>query len=296
MNTSWIRQRSTLVACLCSSVFWSSPRVARAEEPAAPEKERPSVGLSVFHAFSPTGFVKVREFQFEGDRLGLRENLGLRSVNALEADGRMPLGPRGALRILFQATLFGGDATLPRDEWFNGTLYQGGGHVDIGSTQYYRGLVLYQHRFVGTADPATGRVLGEAGLVLDALDFHIDGPLSPKTVKTEKRENFAKQLLPLPILGVTASQPLLRDVRAYGEFRVAFVRALPSFYKEGGTMHFTQTDLDAILGVAYRFDPVEAHLAYRQSFFYQETYSHEDTNQFRLLAQGFELGVAWSPR
>ncbi|WP_242927048.1 hypothetical protein [Pontibacter vulgaris] len=239
------------------------------------------------------GYTKVREYEYEGDKLQLRRDLGVDNLQkiGLEIEYKLP-GQRNALRFKFDNHTTSGNATLKKDVWYNGTLLQGGTQASINKNKYTRAAAFYEHT-VGTGkSPIDVTLLG--GLVLDYVKFHIDAPVSgdqPQNVRIEPYESFYRQAVPFPNIGARVKYTINPRLSLQAETFGTYIPKFKSWYTEGGNMYLKQEGLDAELGLYYQFHKLQLKGAYnfRHLYIFQE--SGEDTNELLLNVGGISAGL-----
>lgn len=264
---------AALLLCLLLLLF-GVPRALRAQ--GGPSSLRLSYGRTA----SASGHVQVREWDIAGDRLTL-DDLGLSRWEAFDLEWTRRTGPGRAWRFGLTTHRFTGETVFPTDVNFNGGTYAAGGTARIDRTELYQLRMLYQR---GTS------VYGLLGLVVDLLDFHIDAPLSADSRSTEKRENFARQWVPLPVVGfgLNADQGGF-----YLDVFGTRVNHLGTWYNEGGRVYLTQTHVEAAVGLRGGGDTFRPHAALRYRLLKILSESDEDTNAFEIKGLMPEVGLEW---
>jgi len=229
----------------------------------------------------PRGYVKVGENQINGTKLQLHDNLGIDMTGALEVGAAFHFTPRDGIRGTFLYYFLDGGATVPQSILYNGETF-GPGHVDT-NTDFYRVSLDYERELLRRS----GLVLtGSAGLTFVYLlvTLHGQGNGSP--------EDFFRQELPVPVLGLRADFPLSDRIGARAFIASGGLPPVNSLRKEGGTVYLSQAHADAGVSIIYRITrAVEAEAGYRLTYFFQHESSHEDDNTFQLIDNAFRLGL-----
>jgi hypothetical protein len=229
----------------------------------------------------PRGYVRVGENETPGTKLRLHENLGIDMSGALEGGAAFHFTPRDAIRGTFLYYFLDGGANVPQSIAYNGEMF-GPGHVET-NTDFYRVSLDYERELLNRAELV---LTGSAGLTYVYLDVTLggQGKRSP--------ENFFRQELPVPILGLRADFPLGDRVGTRAFVAGGGLPPVNSLRQEGGTIYLSQAHADAGVSVTYRITrALEAEAGYRFTYFFQHEKSHEDDNTFQLIDNGFRLGL-----
>lgn len=259
---------------------------AQTLDPAGP---RWSLDLRYVRALEADGVVDVREFETGGTRLKLRDDLGLSRWDTLGLELVRRFQEGGRLRFGSFSTFVSGSARLDHETYFNGAHYPSGEPVSIGSTSHNRIWAFYEQPLRSAAEPQAWFLL--AGVVVDFLDFHIQGNLAPDTARREKRENFGRQVLPYPVLGLVQEGRWTDSLYSYGELYGTYLNGVDTPYTEGGRIRWDQTTLEGAVGVRAAPLPLQPSLGYRYRRFYERTRSEEDDNVFSFHSSSLELGL-----
>ena len=229
----------------------------------------------------PRGYVKVGENEVHGTHLRLHQDLGIDVSGALEAGLSFHVTPRDAIRASYLYYFLDGGAGFSQPIAFNGETF-GPGHVDT-NTDFFRVSLDYERQLL-KRDEVT--LTGTVGLTYVYLDVTLTGQ------GRRSPEDFYRQELPVPILGLRADFPLgdRFGVRAF--VAGGGIPPVDSLRKEGGTIYLSQAHADAGVSVTYRITRVlDAEAGYRLTYFFQHEKSHEDNNTFQLIDNGFQVGL-----
>jgi hypothetical protein len=107
-------------------------------------------------------------------------------------------------------------------------------------------------------------------------------------------EDFYRQELPVPILGLRWTYPLSNRWFLRTSLSGGGLPRVDSGRTEGGTVFLQQAHADLGLAVVYRItDLVHVEAGYHLTYFFQKESSHEDKNLFELIDNGLavRLGV-----
>lgn len=239
----------------------------------------------------PRGYVKVRENEIQGTRLELHRDLGIDVSEVVAAGAAYHLDSRSAVRASFETVFLYGSATLPRDVFFNGATLAGGTTVR-SRPEFFRMNIDYERDLVALA---RGGVLGaSAGLTYVLLTYKVHGTLAATTRDRETKEDFVTQELPVPLLGLSARQPLGPRLRFVGAVRGGLLPRVDSLRSEGGDVKLTQSHCDVDLGVEYALGPLLSLAGgYHYTYFFQHEVSREDGNEFLLSDNSFRLALGY---
>jgi hypothetical protein len=229
----------------------------------------------------PRGYVKVGENQISATKLQFHDNLGIDMTGALEVGAAFHFTPRDAIRGTFLYYFLDGGTTVPQSIVYNGETF-GPGHVDT-NTDFYRVSLDYERELLHRSELV---LTGSAGLTFVYLlvTLHGQGKGSP--------EDFFRQELPVPVLGLRADFPLGDRIGARAFIAGGGLPPVNSLRKEGGTVYLSQAHADAGVSVIYRITrAVEAEAGYRLTYFFQHESSDEDDNTFHLIDNAFRLGL-----
>jgi hypothetical protein len=229
----------------------------------------------------PRGYVKVGENEIHGARLRLHEDLGIDVSGVLEAGLAFHVTPRDTIRASILYYFLDGGAGASQPFAFNGETF-GPGHVDT-NTDFFRVSLDYERQLL-KRDEVT--LTGTVGLTY----VHLDVTLSGQGHRSP--EEFSRQELPVPILGLRGDFPLGDRLGVRAFVAGGGVPPVDSLRKEGGTIYLSQAHADAGVSVIYRITrALEAEAGYRLTYFFQHEKSHEDNNTFQLIDNGFQAGL-----
>jgi hypothetical protein len=230
----------------------------------------------------PRGYVKVGENDLHGTKLRLHEDLGIDLSGVLEAGAAFHFTPRDALRGTLLYYFLDGSASFQQPIAYNGETF-GPGRVDT-NTDFFRISLDYERQLLNRSDLI---LTGTVGLTYVHLDVTLSGQghSSP--------EEFSRQELPVPILGLRADFPAGDHFGVRTSIDGGGLPPVNSLRKEGGTIYLSQAHADAGLSVTYRITrALEAEAGYRFTYFFQHEKSHEDDNTFELIDNGFRVGLS----
>lgn len=257
------------------------------------EREKPSdaysIGAHYTHEFMLDGYVRVREWEFTGDKMNLRD-LGMNSYPAVQVYVARKLKKDRTITLLYDHFFMRGNATFDRDITYNGTIIDGRKGIDVSPTRYYRVSLHYRGTMVKTNVLQAGYM---AGLVFDHVKFYLDGQVTPESTKNEVYEGFGRQAFPYPVVGVNAKTRLGDVSKLAMEVSGTYIPGFKSFYTEGGHVYLQyslfQTDFHYAHDLSHFTLEVGGKLRYMHLF--QE--SAEDTNILDTFTAGPYVGVTY---
>lgn len=250
---------------------------------------RYSVGVQYTQEFVLDGFVQVREWEFAGDKMLLRE-LGMRSYPALQVHLNRHLKRDRNLTFTYDHYFMRGDAKFDRDIFYNGTLIKGEKGIDVSPTRYYRITLMYSAPLF-SRQPFHLRY--EGGVVFDHIVFYLDGEVSPLSPKNEVYEGFGRQAFPYPVLGLQGAYCPTDNSAFDVSLSGTYIPEFKSFYTEGGNVYLKYSNLQ--VQVSYRRPirhvELKGGVKVRHMNLFQE--SKEDTNEIQTLTAGPFVEVSY---
>lgn len=273
------------IASAAPSLLAAFVAIAQADQPPLPSAgDEIASGLSLDLQYARVnGLVQVRETTREGSRLPLKD-LGIDSaeVFALEFDQRLT----DASRLDWRTRWFhaAGSASFDHEVEFNAVRYEAGTTIrssaQLGDLSFH-----YEHDLFRLGDG--GRLSLLAGATFTWLNFVMHGTEAADTSGHDQKEDFWKQSLPLPSLGLRLDWPLTPTQRLFAEgfgWRAIHWNSLRS---EGGTVYLSQDNLEATAGWTWRFQPKwELTAGLRFDYLAIDEQSHEDGNTILTRSLG----------
>ena len=240
----------------------------------------------------PRGYVQVRENQLQGAHLSLHGDLGIDTVESVTAAAAYHLTPNDSLRLIFDSIFLYGSSTLSQDVLYNGALLQGGTTAQ-SRPEFFRVTGLYERRLFDL--PCGGHLAGDIGLNYAYLNFKINGTVSPQSPGGgETQEDFYAQALPVPTLGISVEEPISERTSFIGSVLGGYLPLVDSLRTEGGTVDFSQSNVDLLLGLRYALTPaLDLRGGYAFHYFTQHETSHEDGNYFQLWDNDFTVALLY---
>ena len=246
----------------------------------------------------PTGRLKVGEFPpsggggTPGTLLRLR-TLGIDVSGALEGSAAFHVTLRDALRASYLYYLLRGSTTLNGPSVvFNGQEFTAGS-LDTNA-DFYRISLAYERTLFSR--PSGEQLVGSVGLTYVNFNPTLTGSTPPQSGSSgeahgkSNSEDFYRQELPVPILGLRWDHPLSSRLLLRMSVEGGGLPRVATPWKEGGTIYLQQSHADASLGLAYIVGPhAQLEAGYHLSYFFQHEKSHEDNNVFELIDNGAQV-------
>jgi len=200
-----------------------------------------------------------------------------------------PIGTESDLRVRLRDVVADGSSTLGSTVLFNEVRYDAGTSLRVRPF-LADGLIDLRLSVLDLGGGARLKLL--AGLDFKYLDFKTWGTISAQSSGTDKNEDFYRQSLPLPSLGLGVTVPLSPDVfleaEAFGFRAIGWDSGRP----EGGTVYLTQDDFEASLGIVTRLaERWELAAGLRYDYLHINEYSLDDGNEFQLRNAGVFAAV-----
>jgi len=247
---------------------------------------------------APTGRLQVGEFPTGSSKAGgapgtqLRlSDLGIDVSGALAGTAAFHFTERDAVRILYQYTFLRGSSTVTQSVVFNGQEFTAGSLNT--NADYWQIGASYERTLVSR--PTGEQLVGSIGLVYTYFNPTLTGNSPPGTGVLElhgrsNSEDFYRQELPVPILGLRWDHPLARQWLLHLGVSGGGLPWMNSGRQEGGTIYLQQAQVDCNIGLAYTFGPhAQLEAGYHFTYFTQHEKSHEDNNFFQLFDNGAQV-------
>jgi len=242
----------------------------------------------------PTGRLKVGEFPpgggggIPGTLLRLH-TLGIDVSGALEAGAAFHFTPRDAVRASYLYYFLRGSTTLDGPSIvYNGQEFARGA-LDSNADFYRIGLA-YERTLLSW--PSGEQLIGSVGVTYVNLNPTLTGtapplPGSSGPAHARNSEDFYRQELPVPILGLRWDHPFDRHWLLRTAVSGGGLPRVDSLRQEGGTVYLEQSHADTSIGLVYIFGPhAQLEAGYHFTYFFQREKSHEDINVFELIDNG----------
>jgi len=236
----------------------------------------------------PVGRLKVGEFPTGNNKIGgggtpgtlLRlHTLGVDVSEALEGSVAFYVTPRDAVRASYLYYFLDGTSTPRVSVVYNGQEFAQG--QLRANADFSRFSLAYERTLLGR--PARERLVGSAGLTYVNLNPTLTGHGKSNS------EDFYRQELPVPILGLRWDYPLGQRLLLQASLAGGALPRVDSLRKEGGTIYLQQSHADAGAGLAYLLGRnAQVELWYHFTYFFQYEASHEDKNLFELIDDGVQ--------
>jgi hypothetical protein len=292
---------------IASVVMISMPPASRAQVPTQPMVET-NTALAGPWEFTfdgrigvPTGRLRVGEFP-TGSSVGPAQpgtlfrlhDLGIDVSGTLEGSVGFHFTARDAVRASYLYYFLRGSSTQDRAVVFNGQEFTAGS-LDTNA-DFYRVSLAYERTLFSR--PSGEQLIGSVGLTYVNLNPTLTGGSPPAAASgpsgeahgPSNSEDFYRQELPVPILGLRWDHPVGQHWLLWASVSGGGLPRVDSLRKEGGTVYLQQSDADAGIGLAYVIGPHgQLEAGYHFTYFFQHETSHEDNNLFELIDNGAQV-------
>ena len=248
----------------------------------------------------PVGRLKVGEFPTGANKTGGGgtpgtllhfHTLGVDHSEVIDASAAFHFTPRDAVRAGFLYYFLDGSTKISGPAGvYNGQEFTTGS-LDTNS-DFYRLSLDYERTLFGR--PWQHELIGTIGLTYVNLNLKLTGPTKSagggESHGQSNSEDFYRQELPVPILGLRWTYPLSNRWFLRTSLSGGGLPRVDSGRTEGGTVFLQQAHADLGLAVVYRISGL-AHVeaGYHFAYFFQKESSHEDKNLFELIDNGLAV-------
>jgi hypothetical protein len=246
---------------------------------------------------APTGRLQVGEFPTGSSKAGgapgtqLRlSDLGIDVSGALGGTAAFHFTERDAVRVGYQYAFLRGSSTIAQSVVFNGQEFTAGSLQT--NADYWQVSLAYERTLVSR--PTGEQLVGSLGLTYTYFNPTLTGSSPPGTgVEPHGRSNsedFYRQELPVPILGLRWDHPLGGNWLLHLAVSGGALPRMNSGRQEGGTVYLQQAQVDTSIGLAYTFNShAQLEAGYHFTYFTQHEQSQEDDNFFQLFDNGAQV-------
>lgn len=247
--------------------------------------------MQVWYSFTHTGFVQVRENQYQGEYLSFPDKLNMNTWGNVSLFFRNQLKPGLVLTSYLSWYHTSGRTTLPYSFYYNGTLIDGTSGVNIAPTIYIRMRVDITHYLINHKNLKLG---SKSGLVYDNMTFYVKGDVAPGSPRNEPVEFFGRQAIPFPYLGANFDYQVSRRSNINVALFGTYIPKFKSFFREGGRMSIKYAMTEASLDYTYAINQYKVGLGYKYSYLRHLEESSEDTNRFKISASGININITYT--
>ena len=240
------------------------------------------IGAQYNHEFVLGGYVHVREWELQGDKMNLKD-LGMTSYPAFQFHVEKQLRNSSTFGLAYDHYFMRGRATFDRDITYNGTIINGRKGIDVSPTRYFRVSAIYTGILVNNPH---FELRYKAALVLDHITFYLDGEVSPASPKDEVLEGFGRQAFPYPVLGLLGKVDLNHSNYINFELSGTSIPKFKSFYTEGGNVYLKYNNFESGLRYSRIISDFELALGARFRYMHLFQESNEDTNIITTVTAG----------
>lgn len=249
-----------------------------------------SIEINLWKPLVFGGFVQVREWSYMGTKYFLNETLGLNSLESVDFTFSFPVASNHKLSLTLGRYFFQGEQVLFKNGYFNGTELKANTVASIDASRYVRIMLLDNMTLSKTNDEILQLVFG---ISIDAIRFYINAPFTEDTPRKETFEGFDKQVVPVPIIGLSWNKSLGNETVLKTFLRGGTWPGLDTWYQEEGTIRLWQYNLEADAGITKKFGSIESELNFAYRLIYIKGESREDTNEILIHGFGPELTLSY---
>jgi len=248
-----------------------------------------SIGAQYNHEFVLDGYVRVREWEVEGDELKLKD-LGMTSYPVLRLKAEKYFTKNNSLSVMYDNYYMRGKAVFTGDIEYNGTIINGTKGIDVSPTRYFRVSTIYKGLLLRRPQLDLNYTIA---LVLDYITFYLDGELSPLSTRDEVFEKFGRQALPYPVLGLQGRADMGNHNYLNVEVSGTYIPRFKSFYTERGHMYLDYSNFLADLSYSRNISAFELAIGVNLRYMHLFQESLEDTNIINTLTAGPYIGIEY---
>ena len=186
-----------------------------------------SAGVSYSQQFVAGGFVQVREWDLNGDKMKLKE-LGMHSYPSLMIYVEKKVSNRSALRISYEKYFMNGKSEINRNIAYNGTLIDGSRGIDISPTEYYCLRLNYKGNLF---EKEQSELYYQIGIIYDFINFFLDGVVAEGSPRSEVYEQFSSRLFRTRLLVCRERKILMKEISLIFPYRELIFLNLKVFIK-----------------------------------------------------------------
>jgi hypothetical protein len=248
-----------------------------------------TMGAQYTHEFVLDGYVRVREWELEGDKMPLKD-LGMKSHSAVQLNMEKNLKRDRSISLVYDRYFIHGRSTFDRNITYNGTIINGRKGIDVSPTRYFRISAIYTAPLLRRPN---FDLKYTAGVVVDHITFYLDGAVDPSSEKNEVFEGFGRQAFPYPVIGLKGSHALSANNKINWETSGTYVPKFKSFYNEGGPVHLQYCNLQSGINYTRTISDFEISVGTKLRYMYLFQDSKEDTNVIKTVTMGPFIGVVY---
>ena len=278
-----------LLSILSFALLFSITLAAQETEENQAKKFRLQLGLNYDHAFTLHGFVRVREFELQGDKLEW-EQLGMNNYALPGMNLEAQFGKGHILRLQYERLYFFGGRKFNRNIEYNGTIIDASKGIDLSPSTYKRLSLEYRYRI---KEKDKVELWGIGGFIYDYFTIYLNASVSPLSERNEVYEAFDRQAFPFPYLGLRSIRNLNESSALSVMIRGSYIPSFESPYYEGGRVRLEYHTL--IFNVDYQHEWKK--FEFRAGTFYRSMYllgeSEEDSNEYSISSLGIGFGLSY---
>jgi hypothetical protein len=246
-------------------------------------------GAQYTHEFVLDGYVRVREWELEGDKMSLKD-LGMTSYPAVQLNVAKHLRQGRSFSLVYDHYFMNGRSTFDRNIIYNGTIINGRKGIDVSPTRYFRISAIYTAPLLCRPN---FDLQYTAALVFDHITFYLDGEVDPSSKKDEVLEGFGRQAFPYPVVGLKGTVGLDAKQNVRWEISGTYIPEFESFYTEGGNVHLQYSNFQLGIDYSRAISDFEVAVGTKLRYMHLFQESKEDTNVITTLTVGPFIGIIY---
>src|SRR6266446_3687130 len=222
--------------------------VATGEE-FAPHSHQLDVEIANLSSFvADTSLVRVREHNIAGTRFHLAQDLGMQTMQIPRVLLTYWFNELNAVQVQLRYFEAGGSHGLPQSANYNGVTLAPRQRLHTGDTIWFDGAVYYERRLTPLVQKYLDRfslvkeldLRAKIGLEYTYLDFRLNNGkarVTPTSKGEESAEDFYRQELPMPTIGLELYQRLNEHVAFALTLKGNWINHWDSLRPEGGPVY-----------------------------------------------------------
>lgn len=249
-----------------------------------------SMGIQYTHEFTLDGYVRVREWELEGDKMSLKE-LGMGGYAAVNMFVVKHFPSNRSLQLSYDRYFMQGTSYFERDIAYNGTLINARNGIDVSPTRYYRLMLQYTGN-IGAYKVLSVQYL--VGVVYDHITFYLDGDVSQLSMRNEVYEQFGRQAFPYPYVGIKGTYDFNDFSGITFTMQGTYIPEFKSIFTEGGPVNLQYNYFQTDLSYVRHIRKLDIGLGTKTRYMHLLERSEEDTNLLSTFTGGPYIHLAYN--
>jgi len=236
------------------------------------------------------GYTQVREWQNIGQKFHLNEDLGLNKIDVYEFTLVYAISANHRVQFGLNRYFIVGQQLLTQNGFYNGTELKENTTAVIDASRYYKIMLL---DYLTIKSDRTEKLQLIFGVSIDAIRFLVDAPYTQTTPRKETFEQFDKQIVPVPIIGLKWNRTIDNRTSFDAEIRGGSWPGINTWYDESGTIKIWQYNFEAFIGITKQMGPIISNLKLNYKLLSLKGESNEDTNEIFIHGLGPEIKISY---